>query len=49
MLGLMMLIVAIGVTAGTATQASTKPALYVLYLGKALLPYIMWFIGPTYN
>ena len=35
MLGLMMLIVAIGVTAGTAVQASDKPALYVLYIGKA--------------
>ena len=35
MLGLMMLIVAIGVTAGTAVQSSDKPALYVLYIGKA--------------
>ena len=31
-----MLIVAIGVTAGTAAQASQKGGLYVLYLGKIL-------------
>jgi len=42
MLGLMMLIVAIGVTAGTATQANTRPALYVLYIGKALPSYLIW-------
>ena len=35
-LGLMMLIVAIGVTAGTADKASQKGGLYVLYLGKIL-------------
>ena len=29
-----MLIVAIGVTAGTAPQAATKGGLYVLYIGK---------------
>ena len=34
MLGLMMLIVAIGVTAGTAAQASQKGGLYILYIGK---------------
>ena len=34
MLGFMMLIVAIGVTAGTAPQAATKGGLYVLYIGK---------------
>ena len=31
-----MLIVAIGVTAGTADKASQKGGLYVLYLGKIL-------------
>ena len=36
-LGLMMLIVAIGVTAGTADKASQKGGLYVLYLGKILI------------
>ena len=32
-----MLIVAIGVTAGTADKASQKGGLYVLYLGKILI------------
>ena len=33
-LGLLMMVIAIGVTAGTAGMASTKAGLYVLYIGK---------------
>ena len=33
-LGFMMMIIAIGVTAGTAQYASDKAGLYVLYIGK---------------
>ena len=37
----MMLIVAIGVTAGTASQVSQKGGLVVLYIGKILYRYVL--------
>ena len=33
-LGIVLLVIAIGVTAGTATSASDKPGLYVVYIGE---------------
>jgi len=48
MLGLMMLIVAIGVTAGTATQANTRPALYVLYIGLFVVTIVLLLRGVYY-
>ena len=36
-----MLIVAIGVTAGTASQVSQKGGLVVLYIGKILYRYVL--------
>ena len=36
-----MLIVAIGVTAGTASQVAQKGGLIVLYIGKILYSYVL--------
>jgi len=33
LLGILTLVIAIGVTAGTASSASDKPGLYVVYIG----------------
>ena len=38
-LGLLMMAIAIGVTAGTANMASEKAGLYVLYVGKCKICY----------
>lgn len=43
-----MLIVAIGVTAGTAPQAAQKGGLYVLYIGLFLIVLALLFRGAYY-
>jgi len=48
MLGLMMLIVAIGVTAGTAAQASQKGGLYILYIGLFIITIVLLLRGTYY-
>ena len=37
LLGILTLVIAIGVTAGTASSASDKPGLYVVYIGESTL------------
>ena len=37
LLGILTLVIAIGVTAGTASSASDKPGLYVVYIGEFTL------------
>ena len=37
LLGILTLVIAIGVTAGTASSASDKPGLYVVYIGESSL------------
>jgi len=48
MLGFMMLIVAIGVTAGTAPQAASKGGLYVLYIGLFIVTIVLLVRGVYY-
>ena len=37
LLGILTLVIAIGVTAGTASSATDKPGLYVVYIGESSL------------
>ena len=46
LLGILTLVIAIGVTAGTASSASDKPGLYVVYIGESSIT-TQYMINPT--